>query len=64
MFDLEARVLIGWLANTLASQPIKARASKSNIIVFILRWPNFLTASIDTVVSNALVIVQSVIWIT
>ena len=64
MFDLEARVLIGWLVNTLASQPIKTRASKSNIIVFILRWPNFLTASIDTVVSNALVIIQSVIWIT
>ena len=50
MFDFEAR--IGWLANTLASQLIRTRAlsssSKSKIIVFMLRWPTFLTASIDS----------------
>ena len=50
MFDFEARVPIGWLANTLASQPIRTRASKLNIFVFVLRWPTFLTAS--TVVSH------------
>ena len=38
--------MIGWLANALASQPIRTRASKSNIIGFTLRWPTFLTASI------------------
>ena len=46
MFDFEVRVLIGWLANTLDSQPIRTRTSKSNIFVFMLRWPIFLTASI------------------
>ena len=28
MLYFEARVLIGWLANTIASQPIKTHASK------------------------------------
>ena len=28
MFDFEARVLIGWLANTLDTQPIRTRTSK------------------------------------
>ena len=51
LFDFEARVLIGWLANILASQPIRTRASKSNIFVFMLRWPTFLTASIGISVS-------------
>ena len=46
MFDFEAHILIGWLANTLTSQPIKTRASKSNIFVFMLRWPTFLMACI------------------
>ena len=46
VFDLEVRVMIGWLANTLASQPIRTRASKSNTFVFMLRWLNFLKASI------------------
>ena len=46
MFDFEARVLIGWLANTLASQPIRTHASMSNTFIFMLRWPTFLTASI------------------
>ena len=32
MFDFEALVMIGWLANTLASQPIRTRASKSHIL--------------------------------
>ena len=45
MFDFEARVLIGWLANTLASQPIRTHASMSNTFIFMLRWPIFLTAS-------------------
>ena len=48
MFDFEARVLIGWLANNLASQPMRTRASKLNIFVFMLRWPTFRTASIVT----------------
>ena len=48
IFDFEARDLIGWLANTLASQPIRTYASKSNIFVFILslRWRTFFTAII------------------
>ena len=46
LFDIEACGLIGWSANTLASQPIRTRASKSDIFVFMLRWPIFLTASI------------------
>ena len=41
----------GWLVNTLASQPIRTRASRSNIFVFMLRWPTFLTASIVLVSS-------------
>ena len=45
MFDFEARVLIGWLANILARQPIRTHASTSKIF-FMLRWPTFLTASI------------------
>ena len=49
MFDFEARVLIGCLANTLASQPIRTRASMSNIFVFMLRWPIFLTANIVSI---------------
>ena len=47
MFDFEARVLVGWLAGILASQPIKTRASKSDIFVFMLRWTTFLTADIS-----------------
>ena len=47
MLDFEARVLIGWLARVFASQPINTRASRSNICDFMLRWPIFLTASID-----------------
>ena len=35
MSNFEARVLIGWVANTVASQPIRTRASKSNIFVFM-----------------------------
>ena len=46
MFDFEPQVLIGWLANTPVSQPIKTHASKSNIFVLMLRWPTFLAASI------------------
>ena len=46
MFDFEARVLIDRLARVFASQPIRMRASKSNIFVSMLRWPNFFTASI------------------
>ena len=46
MFHFKARVLIGWLANILASQPIKTRASKLNVFVFMLRLPASLTASI------------------
>ena len=46
MLDFEARVLIGWLARVFANQPIRTRASKSSIFVFMLRWPTFLTASI------------------
>ena len=46
MFYFEARVLIGWLANNFASQPMRTRASKLNICVFMLRWPTFRTASI------------------
>ena len=46
MFDFEARVVIGWLVNTLESQPMRTRASMSNIFAFMLRWPTFLTASI------------------
>ena len=49
MFDFEVSVLIGWLANNLANQPIRTRASKSNIFVFMLRWPNLLTTSIAKV---------------
>ena len=45
-FDFEARDLICWLVNALAIQPIRMRASKSNIYVFRLRWSAFLTASI------------------
>ena len=36
MFDLQTRVLIGWLVNIL-NQPIKTRVSKSNIFVSMLR---------------------------
>ena len=39
--------MIAWLANTPASQPIRTRDSESNI-VFILRWPTFITASTGT----------------
>ena len=39
MFDFEAHVLIGWLANALASQPIRMHVSRSNTLVFMLRWP-------------------------
>ena len=46
MFVFEACVLIVWLARVFASQPIRTRTSKSNIFVFMLRWPIFLTASI------------------
>ena len=46
MFDFEARVLIGLLANTVTCQPIRTRASKSNDFVLVLRWPTFLAASI------------------
>ena len=46
VFDFEARVLIGWLENTLVNEPTRTRASMSNI--FMLRWPIFLTASIVT----------------
>ena len=46
MFDFEARILIGWLADILASEPIRTRASMSNMLVFMLRSPIFLTASI------------------
>ena len=48
MFDFETRVLIGWLVRIFTSQPIRTRASKSNIFVFMLRWPTFFTASIIT----------------
>ena len=47
VFDFEACVLISWLENTLANEPIRTRASMSNIFVFMLRWPIFLTASIS-----------------
>ena len=47
MFDFETRILIGWLARVF-SQPIRTRASKSNIFVFMLRWPTFVTASIGS----------------
>ena len=43
----EAPALTGWLANSLASQPIRTRTSKSNIFVFMIRWPTLPTASID-----------------
>ena len=43
--DFEARVLIGWLARLFARQSIRTRASKSNIVVSMLRWPTFLTVS-------------------
>ena len=46
MFNFEAHILICWLERVFASQPIRTRASKSNIFVFMLRWPTFLTASI------------------
>ena len=52
MFNFEARVMIGCLANTLDSQPIRMRASMSNIFVFMLRRPIFLTASIVLTVIN------------
>ena len=44
MFDFEAH--IGCLARVFASQPIRTRASKSKIFVFMLSWPAFLTTSI------------------
>ena len=50
----EVRVLIGWLANALASQPIKTRAAKSSMFAFMLRWPSFLTASIIPIVLKQL----------
>ena len=43
--EFKARVLIGWLARVFASQPVRLRASKSNIFL-MLRWPTFPTASI------------------
>ena len=45
MFDFEARALIGWLllARVFASQPIRTRASKSKVLIFMLM---FLLASI------------------
>ena len=46
MFDFDARILIGCQAYTLASHPIRTCASKSDIAVFMLRWPTFLMASI------------------
>ena len=45
LFEFEAHVLIGWLARVFASQPIRTRTSKSNIFVFMLRWPTFLMAT-------------------
>ena len=37
MFAVEARVLIGWLVQSIfASQPIRTRASKSNNFVFVV----------------------------
>ena len=52
IFDFEMRGLIGWRSQTrvFASQPIRTCASKSNIFVFMLRWPAFLTASILIVI--------------
>ena len=35
MFNFEARVLIGWLVNALASQPITTRASKLKIFFYV-----------------------------
>ena len=56
MSDFQASVLIGWLTNTLASQPTRTRTcgsiSESNIFVFILRWPTFLTASIVLITTD------------
>ena len=46
MFEFEARVLIGGLARVFDSQPIRTRTSKSNIFIFMLRWPTIPTASI------------------
>ena len=46
MFDIEARVLVGWQATVFASQLIRTRGSKLNIFIFMLRWPAFLTAII------------------
>ena len=37
VFDFKARVLIGWLTNTLVIQPFRTRTSKTNIFVFMLR---------------------------
>ena len=40
--------MIGWLVNTLTSQPIRTRAPKSNIFDFMIRWPTFLTYEYQT----------------
>ena len=48
MFDFEARVYIGWLANTLSQlermPPTETQSKK--LLVFLLRWPGFLAASV------------------
>ena len=56
MFGFEARVLIGWLAKVFANQPIMTRASKSDILVLMLRWTIFLTASIIPLISIACIL--------
>ena len=53
MFNFEARVLIGRLANIIACSPIRMRSLKSNIFVFMLRWPTIFTASIFSVEINS-----------
>ena len=46
MSNFETRVLIGWRFRVFDSQQIRTCASKSNIFVFTLRWPDFFRASI------------------
>ena len=54
MFDFEARVFIGWLANTVANQPIKTPA----FFVFMLRWPAFFMANIDPINTHTAICIR------
>ena len=51
IFGFEAHVLIGWVARVFASQPIRTRASKLSIFIFMLRWRTKVCVSVVVFIS-------------